>query len=612
MLRIAYVTISGMHNVTEKTYKFNQLNYLHGQNGAGKSTAMQAVQLGLLGYIPGTAKTTDAIFKHCKKGVMTVEVGLTDGANNITVYRNWHGKEGYVHSGVSVSPDGYDLPAVLADLELPIFNFGTEFIGMSANKLKDWFVGFLPNADANIDWEVELKQAAKLPKSSETLPIADPDLIPTMLQKIQKTPGTGVDHVRNVNAMIKDMISFKKAEIARMTGTIQQLVHYDDTDMNVDENQVRSRIRELQLQSRIVQDWRSATEHNEKVDAALKELEHLEGEFEDNEEVLGLQNRQSALSNEQESKTRRLWEIRDKISELEGKKAGLMGVIRSGGVCQYTNTVCDTIVAKIQGLQHECDGIDSDLAVLKDAFNKIKCELDAINAERTDISNKLATIKGLYDKQRYLLNHYRVIPSIDAEWIQLDYESEIDNLTQLCTKAGANRQYEAMMATLTNEKFIADNTLTLLKLWDTLTGMNGLQTRLMNEPFQLLARNIDKYVRTMFGGDVATHFHLSEKANSFSFGILRNEKYIPFDLLSSGERCMFTLALMCCIVDSSKSDLKLIMIDDLLDHLDDSNINKVFDALKKIDVIQFILAGVKPCTVDGSEAIVIPVNSQNS
>ena len=611
MLRITYVTISGMHNVTEKTYRFNQLNYLHGPNGAGKSTAMQAVQLGLLGYIPGTAKTKDAIFKHCKKGVMTVEVGLTDGVENITVYRNWHGKEGAVHSGVSIAPDGYDLPAILADLELPIFNFGTEFIGMSANKLKDWFVGFLPNADAKIDWETELKNAAKLPKSTETLPIIDETLIPTMLHKIKAVPGIGVEHVRGVNAMIKDMISFKKSEIARMTGTIQSLVHYDDTDMNIDEEAARARIRELQLHSRMVADYQAALQHNQGVEAALKPLEHVVGEFEENEEVIGLQNEDTNLSAKTTELTRKIWEIRDKMSELEGQKSGLVKVIQSGGVCQYTNTVCPTIAEKIEGLKAQVESIDADIATLKAGYADIQAQVDDANKRRAEISTQLSSWRELYRKKDYLLNSFRVVPTIDLSWTSIDFAAEIDDLTQMCTKAGANKQYEQMMDTLTRDKSVAENTLTLLKMWDTLTGMNGLQTRLMNEPFKVLASNLDKYVQTMFEGDVSTHFHLTEKANSFSFGIMRNEKYIPYDLLSSGERCMFTLALMCCIVASSKADLQLIMIDDLLDHLDDDNISKVFTALQKVEDIQFILAGVKPCTVENADSIVISVNPAN-
>ena len=63
-MKVKSVGISGMHNVTKQTYNFDNVNYLYGLNGAGKSTILQAIQLGILGYIPGTAKRPADIFKH--------------------------------------------------------------------------------------------------------------------------------------------------------------------------------------------------------------------------------------------------------------------------------------------------------------------------------------------------------------------------------------------------------------------------------------------------------------------------------------------------------------------------------------------------------------------
>ena len=99
----------------------------------------------------------------------------------------------------------------------------------------------------------------------------------------------------------------------------------------------------------------------------------------------------------------------------------------------------------------------------------------------------------------------------------------------------------------------------------------------------------------MFNADTKAKFNLVSKANSFSFGLEREEKYIEFDYLSSGERCLFTLALIMCILDKSKSQIRTLIIDDILDHLDSSNANSLFESLKQVKDIQFILAGVKEC-----------------
>ena len=68
---------------------------------------------------------------------------------------------------------------------------------------------------------------------------------------------------------------------------------------------------------------------------------------------------------------------------------------------------------------------------------------------------------------------------------------------------------------------------------------------------------------------------------------------------------MYTLALMICITDNSESPLKLMLCDDMFDHLDAVAIESTFDALKKIRGIQFIFAGVKDCK--NAEDILITV-----
>ena len=66
-------------------------------------------------------------------------------------------------------------------------------------------------------------------------------------------------------------------------------------------------------------------------------------------------------------------------------------------------------------------------------------------------------------------------------------------------------------------------------------------------------------------------------------------------MLSSGEKCLYTLALMICIVNNNKSPLKLLLCDDMFDHLDSTAIENTFASLKNIKDVQFIFAGVKDC-----------------
>ena len=89
------------------------------------------------------------------------------------------------------------------------------------------------------------------------------------------------------------------------------------------------------------------------------------------------------------------------------------------------------------------------------------------------------------------------------------------------------------------------------------------------------------------------------KANSFSFGIVRNDTYIPYNLLSTGEKTLFAFALMLYVAQNSGSDLKVVMMDDFFDHLDSDRFASLMDAVKSdLGDVQIVMAGVVPCESD--------------
>ena len=161
------------------------------------------------------------------------------------------------------------------------------------------------------------------------------------------------------------------------------------------------------------------------------------------------------------------------------------------------------------------------------------------------------------------------------------------------------KKYNELIDILTEDKYKVESEIICYNSWIKLTGVNGLQSDdSAAKPFMDLAGQMDKYIQTVFGESVKSKFNIESKANSFSFGIERNHKYIPFNLLSSGEKCLYTLALMISLVDNSKSPLKIVMVDDLFDHLDDINAEKLFESLQKVNDIQMIFAGVKNISGD--------------
>jgi hypothetical protein len=171
----------------------------------------------------------------------------------------------------------------------------------------------------------------------------------------------------------------------------------------------------------------------------------------------------------------------------------------------------------------------------------------------------------------------------------------------------SNQQYEALKDKIFVDIAFAEQMLEAYKLWDKMSGVNGIQSAIMQAPFEKFGKCITKYLQLFFDEPIGAMFNVGEKANSFSFGIIRDSKYIEYDLLSSGEKCLYTLALLIAIIENSDSKIKLIMVDDLLDHLDDKRIDDCFETLYNCTEIQTIIAGVKPCNHTSAESFVVRI-----
>ena len=74
---IKEVTIRGMRKVNNATYSFTpQSNYILGNNGTGKSTILNAIQLAILGYIPGQSKKKKDIMANANGNHLEVSCTL--------------------------------------------------------------------------------------------------------------------------------------------------------------------------------------------------------------------------------------------------------------------------------------------------------------------------------------------------------------------------------------------------------------------------------------------------------------------------------------------------------------------------------------------------------
>ena len=219
-MKIKSIYIDGLHNAINKIYNFGDIVYIFGNNGAGKSTILQAIQFALLGYIPGTAKNSkEALLRHSPKDKIDIKLTLDNNGEEITLLRQIS-KAG---NKLTTLPDSYDVSSIISELELPIFNFN-EFVGQTANKLKEYFIKhILPTVDGNLDWKTILSDS-----------IADcnfqdrESILEYGMGLVSTLEGDVLDQVVSANTKFKEEQTFNKSELQRLQNTIDSLIYYDD------------------------------------------------------------------------------------------------------------------------------------------------------------------------------------------------------------------------------------------------------------------------------------------------------------------------------------------------------------------------------------------------
>lgn len=611
-MKLKSVKIENMHHVIEKEYTFDDVNYLYGQNGAGKSTALQAIQLALLGYIPGTAKQTLAIFRHARSKFMSVTAVLDCNGEDISVCRTFSGTEKSAKSSIEIIPDGYPIESILSELELPIFNFN-EFTGMSANKLKDWFIQFLPRTEGDLDWEEEL--------TKELGQNATPGLsdikkeIFTKIDELSKDGYDGIELVRQLNGCLKTCISFEKGSISRLQSTIQSLVFYDDCE-DVDETVVErynAEIQEIQRLNNELSAYDALKSQRDFIQKSLTEMSsQLTAEsYREDSNWLGANDVICEGNKQLRELNKHLDELVNERAEISTQITSKRSIINGKGICPFTKSECQSIAELVESLKKECEELEEKYFENKKLCDEISSNIQTVKANMDSASKTMRHIENTYEKYENVKAQMErlVLPECPTSETSEELANRLNELTAKLSKVLANIKFNQMNETLTKEKYTAELKLSVFKIWEKLTSSSGrLQGELSEKPFRQMEDMMTAHLKNILSDDVRMKFYLSDKANSFSFGLERGSKYIPFDLLSSGEKCLYTLALMICLTEISSSPLKLILIDDLLDHLDDDKASKLFESLSNMDgKVQIILAGVKEVKSKKSNKIVIEV-----
>ena len=603
-MKIKSVRIVGMHKVNDITYDFNNLTYLYGPNGAGKSTVLEAIQLAILGYIPGTDKNKTAIFKHCGNGrKMSVRVNFDNGSY---IQREYYRTSKGLTEDCIAAPSGLTSADIIGSLELPVLDFN-QFIGMTANKLKDWFVSFLPEQDAPIDWNNILTDSASA--ITRGYPMLDPDIVYNTVHNAIDFEGSALDRIRQMNAYLKDNLSAVKAELSRVEHTVQTLIFYADCDMSESVDDIKAQIdgETLQMQSLIT--LKAHAESNAKYAVLLESYKRTAGTQEQRD---SLRDKITRIEQDIEDIKMKCQSLNASLTEVDSQIFDKSRIAQSDGTCPYTKTICESINALSEEYKAEIKILKDQRASTADSLENAKMQLSEKEDEHRKLSTELDQMYGAANQIDKLSSAiYQDALAKDTSLYDSEITESKNHIEELRTRLShmeANKRYEELTDKLTNDKYRLEQNIEILKAWIKLTDVNGMQSEIMEKPFLDLAYYITSWIRVLFGtNSIDAKFNIEERANSFSFGIARNGQYVEFDMLSSGEKCLYTLALTLALAEMSKSELKLLLVDDLLDHLDKSKISQVFATLYSVTSVQIILAGVQECNHPDSNTFVINI-----
>ena len=380
--KIKQIQMSGIKG-QEGTQDLTGRDIIIGNNGAGKTTRLQAMSLAALGYVPGKGKTAADTFELASEDTMTVGIDTelcgifrsyikssklaSDGTmdvkttQKINVYPS-EGERSNKEKEQRIIREVGDFPAML--------DFGS-FIELSDNKKRD----FIYNLGGDrFTWdhaqvEESLREAvltdALLENNPEMYDTMEDDFVEVMKQYSQETDVTS--GLLAMGEYAKEQLSRWRKEKAHADAAAQKLTEIKnrelDTDRGLAENQEKLAVMRAE-QSELIKTYAAAEAENRIHQSKTLELERLSADIE-------------SLEND-------------------------------------SNTV-----EKADKLARDIEGYSTTIKETKERIESVRHHLDAMRQENKDICNRAHERKEYINSLKQQLDHCDMTIQKESELIEL-------------------------------------------------------------------------------------------------------------------------------------------------------------------------------------------------
>ncbi len=604
-MKLNKLTIENLHKIDFKVIEFSKdITYINGLNGAGKSTILNAVQLGILGYIPGCANTNQGVWEHHNNlNIINPYMRVTlEFDNGEIIERGWNKSGNSVKETIITKPEDLDISEFTKGIKLPVFDFN-QFIGQSANAQKSWWIDFVSSMGAQtFNWENELN-----------LSEFEKPFVKDVTEIVEQFPET-VNGLKDANAFIKSHISAAKELIKQEQAILTELQSADISEFTfADKEEINKQLDEINEKIILTNNTLNTIRTLENVKNKYSELCNdtdifTKEEFVENkkyQETLKtkIANTKDTIDAVAKVKNDDLIELGIKKDEFAKVESGLIGECPVfGGICEKIETAKEQTEPVKEKLKNTIAEIEKRIADNENMLSVLNSSYENLNSKYTSIQTKLDKSAVYKDKKTEFEN---IIKSAERDINKEEFTTEESCISAIDSyKAKAkelNGELESAIKAKANKEHINrsvemiaeyNTRLDILKRLEKLTGPSGLQSRITESMFISAENDINKILSNVTAARFK--FKVGNKSGDFRMGFMNTDNtFIPYDCLSSGEKAITAISMILSIADKSENELKITMIDDILDHIDNTVFANIYSLFTSRPDIQIICAGVK-------------------